>query len=186
MLRVEPVVVTSDPADGERCAQGLLLRSGNQESLCGSARRRSRPRRRGNARAPAKEFVRNARRSVQLAYTEMLIKLGIVRGESSPCSFRHAERGIYVDVHGDGIFSEGTASDLKWFNAELTKNFQIETEVLDPDSSVGEVSEISFLKRVISQTKEDIVGGWSPTRRTDHQAAEPRRRQGGLHAGRQG
>ena len=91
------------------------------------------------------------------AYTNALESIGFVKGASSPCSFRHEKKCINVVVHGDDFMSEGEAHNLKWFDVELSKHFELKTEVLGPDAAKGEVQELRFLNRVITWTGTGIV-----------------------------
>ena len=91
------------------------------------------------------------------AYTKALMDLGFTKGESSPCSFRHAGRGICTIVHGDDFCSEGAAKDLQWMKQKLSENFEIKTEVLGPNAGAGEVQELRFLNRIMAWTEHGIT-----------------------------
>ena len=64
------------------------------------------------------------------AYTEVLIKLGFTKGESSPCTFYHAEKGIQTVVHGDDFVSEGEKGQLLWLDKQMKLSFELKTEML--------------------------------------------------------
>ena len=85
------------------------------------------------------------------AYTTVLCeKLGFRKGESSPCSFVHLERGLNLVVHGDDFFIEGPRDELAKLDLQLKEHFQLKTEILGPDSKKGDVQEIRFLNRVLA------------------------------------
>ena len=84
------------------------------------------------------------------AYTKVLTDMGFAKGESSPCSFWHEQKGIATVVHGDDFCSEGCAESLKWMKGQLEKSFEIKTNVLGPDPEKGESREIRFLNRVLT------------------------------------
>ena len=71
------------------------------------------------------------------AYSEVLEKMGLVKGKSSPCSFYHAEWGIRTVVHGDDFLSEGPGDNLKAMDVEMRTYFALKTEILggDPDDA---------------------------------------------------
>ena len=73
------------------------------------------------------------------AYTKVLVDLVFTKGESSPCSFWNNTKQIATIVHGDDVWSEGSAESLQWLKGELAKKFDIKTEVLGPDADKGEV-----------------------------------------------
>ena len=91
------------------------------------------------------------------SYTTALERLGFVKGSSSPCSFRHEDRRINLVVHGDDFLSEGEAQELRWFDIELRKHFELKTEVLGPDVKNGEVQEIRLLNRILTWSDKGIV-----------------------------
>ena len=58
------------------------------------------------------------------------------QGSLEPCSFLHEDGRIILVVHGDDCMPE-----------ELRKNFELNTEVLRPDTQKGDVQEIEFLNQ---------------------------------------
>ena len=97
-------------------------------------------------------------------YTKVLCEsLGFEKGESSPCTFYHRKRCLKTVVHGDDFFTEGTAAELKKFDADLKNHFEMKTETLGPDSKSGEVQEVRFLNRILSWTDKGI--SWEEDRR---------------------
>ena len=91
------------------------------------------------------------------AYTTALESLGFVKWASSPCSFRHENRRIDLVVHGDIFLSEGEAQELRWFDFELRKHFELKTQVLGPDVKNDEVQEKRFLNRIITWSDKGII-----------------------------
>ena len=89
------------------------------------------------------------------AYTRVLTEeLGFAKGESSPCSFHHADRDIKVVVHGDDFVSEGPKANLLWMDKAMRKHFELKTEILGPD--VREVKEVRILNRVLRWEEHGI------------------------------
>ena len=95
------------------------------------------------------------------AYTEVLIKLGFTKGESSPCTFYHAEKGIQTVVHGDDFVSEGEKGQLLWLDKQMKLSFELKTEILGPDK--GETREVRILNRVLRW--EDAGISWEADQR---------------------
>ena len=85
-----------------------------------------------------------------------MVRMGFVRGMASPCNFFHPKRKVSTTVHGDDFTSTGREADLKWFEAELVKNFEIKTEYLGPDTR-RHLQEIRVLNRVISWTADGVT-----------------------------
>ena len=88
------------------------------------------------------------------AYSEVLEKMGLVKGKSSPCSFYHAEWGIRIVVHGDDFLSEGPGDNLKAMDTEMRKSFALKTEFLGGDP--GDVQSRKVLNRQVSGRKGEI------------------------------
>ena len=88
------------------------------------------------------------------AYSEVLEKMGLVKGKSSPCNFYHAEWGIRTVVHGNDILSEGPGDNLKAMDTEMRKSFALKTEILGGDP--GDVQSLKVLNRHISWRNGEI------------------------------
>ena len=96
------------------------------------------------------------------AYTEVLIKLGFTKGESSPCTFYHSEKGMQaVVVHGDDFVSGGEKGQLLWLDKQMKLSFELKTEILGPDK--GETQEVRILNRVLRW--EDAGISWEADQR---------------------
>ena len=79
------------------------------------------------------------------------------RGGSPPLAiFFHQDRRVSVTVHGDDYTSTGTERDLKWFEEELKRNFEIKTELLGPNKHRHQL-EIRVLNRVLSWTSAGLT-----------------------------
>jgi hypothetical protein len=89
-------------------------------------------------------------------YTDVLLGLGFLKGESSPCTFFHPNRKLHMVVHGDDFFTEGSSEELRLLDKQLQKHFTMKTEVLGPDAAKGEVQELKFLNRVLSWMPQGI------------------------------
>ena len=90
------------------------------------------------------------------AYTTALESLSFVKAASSHCSFRHEDRRVNL-VRGDDFLSEGEAQELRWFDIEPRKHFELKTEVLGPDAKNGEVQEIRLLNIIMTWPYKRIV-----------------------------
>ena len=64
-----------------------------------------------------------------------------------PNIYYHKNRDLKVMTHVDDFLCSGAKDDLKWLEAELSKEFEIKSEVLGKDA--GEKSEVKFLGRTI-------------------------------------
>ena len=100
--------------------------------------------------------TRDAARNWAEKFTSVMVKMGFVRGMASPCNFHHPGRNISTTVHGDDFTSTGREGELKWFEAELLKNFEIKTEYLGPDTK-RHLQEIRVLNRVINWTADGVT-----------------------------
>ena len=98
--------------------------------------------------------TRDAALNWQNVVSEHLICIGFVRSTAFPCVFWHPTRDITCLVHGDDYASTGLKHDLRWFNEELQKKFEIKTSIVGPGKD--EVNETKILNRVIRHTSS----GW--------------------------
>ena len=57
--------------------------------------------------------TRDAALNWSQAYSEVLEKMGFVKGRASPCCFFHKGWGIRTVVHGDDFLSEGPGDRLR-------------------------------------------------------------------------
>ena len=74
--------------------------------------------------------------------------MGLVQGQSSPCSLHHKVWNIRTAVHGDDFFSEGPGKNLEEMNMQMRKSFALNTEILGGDP--GDVKSLKVLNRQIS------------------------------------
>ena len=58
-------------------------------------------------------------------YSSCLEALGFSRGMANPCCFYHSSRDIAVVVHGDDFTTLATLDNIKWFESNLAKSFEI-------------------------------------------------------------
>ena len=100
--------------------------------------------------------TRDAAKNWAEKFTSVLVRMRFVRGMASPCNFYHPARRISTTVHGDDFTSAGREADLRWFEAELKKNFDIKTEWLGPDPK-RHLQEVRVLNRVISWTADGVT-----------------------------
>ena len=61
----------------------------------------------------------------QEEYSTMMIRHGFRQGVSCPNVFYHAAKGIVCSVHGDDFTSSGPAPALDWFEAEISKEYEV-------------------------------------------------------------
>lgn len=87
----------------------------------------------------------------QRCYTKLLTDHGFKVTRASTCIMYHAEKDIYLIVHGDDCVSVGDGDDLEWLRKVFETRFEISTVVLgtDPD----DVKEAKILNRIISVTE---------------------------------
>ena len=88
------------------------------------------------------------------AYSEVLQKMWLAKGSSSPCSFYHKELAIRTVVHGGDFMSEGPGENLKLMDAEMRKSFALKTEILGGDK--GDVQSLRVLNRQIIWKDNEI------------------------------
>lgn len=79
--------------------------------------------------------TRDAALNWSLGYTRVLLKLGFVKGSSSPCTFYHETRRISTAVHGDDFVSEGALADLQWMDKALKAYFQLKIDIMGADAA---------------------------------------------------
>ena len=92
--------------------------------------------------------TRDAALNWSQAYTEVLVRMGFVKGKASPCCFFHKKWGIRTVVHGDDFLSEGPGDCLKEMDEAMRLSFSLKTEVLggEPD----DLKAVKVLNRQIS------------------------------------
>ena len=66
--------------------------------------------------------------------------------------FHHAGRRIRALVHGDDYVASGSSADLEWFEAELMKAYEIQTQRLG--FAKGRPREAKVLNRILRCTEE--------------------------------
>lgn len=81
----------------------------------------------------ALQYVRNKRRSPELV--------------SRICVFYHEPRGTRTYVHGDDYVSTGLPQHLQWMKIELERKYQVQTQLLGPESHHQQ--EIQILNRIV-------------------------------------
>ena len=74
--------------------------------------------------------------------------MGFRTGSASPCQFHHADRELYISVHGDDFTVVGPTESLRWFEKEINKFYETTVQKLGPTTE-GMQSEIRVLNRVI-------------------------------------
>ena len=89
-------------------------------------------------------------------YTDVLEKIGFVKGNASPCNFYHPTRNVSMTVHGDDFTSCGTEKDLKWVEMAIQAEFELTTHYLGPDVNKHE-QELRILNRVIGWGDSNIT-----------------------------
>ncbi len=87
-------------------------------------------------------------------FTEVMTKIGFVKGGASPCNFHHPGREVSTTVHGDDFTSTGREADLMWLDAQLKAEFETKTEVLGPGQR--HQRQLRVLNRVLTWTASGI------------------------------
>ena len=82
------------------------------------------------------------------AYSEVLLSMVFVKGQSSPCSFYHEAWQIRTVVHRDDFLSEGLGKNLEEMDKQMQKSFALKIEILAGDP--GDVQSLKMLNRQIS------------------------------------
>ena len=92
----------------------------------------------------------------QEEYSSTLVPiLGFAQGESSPCVFRHEEKGIVLNVHGDDSTATGSKRALDWFEAAMREQYELTTQPrLGPGD--GDAKEGVILNRIIRWTEHSL------------------------------
>ena len=89
-------------------------------------------------------------------FSDTLEDMGMVRGISSACVFRHPDRGLMCSVHGDDFTTVGPKKHLDWFKSEFMKRYEFkEAARLGPgpnDDKEGRV-----LNRVVRWTASGLT-----------------------------
>jgi len=92
----------------------------------------------------------------QEEYSSTLVSvLGFAQGVSSPCVFRHEERGIVLNVHGDDFTAAGPKRQLDWFEGTMREHYELTTQ---PRMGPGDddAKEGIILNRVIRWTEQGL------------------------------
>ena len=93
--------------------------------------------------------TRDAAMNGTTRFTGVLLKRGFAKCSGSLSNFHHPIRQVSVTDHGDDFTSTGREIDLRWFESELKREFEIKTEMLGPDPK-RHLQEVRVLNRVIS------------------------------------
>ena len=101
--------------------------------------------------------MRDAALNWPQAYTDVLVKMGFVKGKASPCCFFHKKWGIRTVVHGDDFLSEGPSDCLKEMDAAMRLSFSLKTEVLGGEP--GDLKAVKVLNRQILERRPHHLGG---------------------------
>jgi len=107
----------------------------------------------------------------QEEYSTFLVEsLRFKQGLSSPCLFKHSDRQIVVSVHGDDFTAVGPKDDLDWYEAEMSKHYELTCQPrLGPGA--GDAKEAVVLNRIIRWTHEGVEYEADP-RQAEKLAAE--------------
>jgi hypothetical protein len=90
----------------------------------------------------------------QKVVREVMLSLGFKMNPIFPCVYYHAERDVTVRTHVDDFLCGGEKKHLKWLQEMLSIEFDLKCELLG--KLKDEVSEVSFLGRMIRITNEGI------------------------------
>ncbi len=98
--------------------------------------------------------TRDAATNWQSMYIEHMESIGFTQNKGIPSVFYHKARGIRTMVHGDDYVSVGSRSEIKWFESELSKKFDIKTSVIG--STPEDQKEVKILNRIVRFTGEGV------------------------------
>ena len=98
--------------------------------------------------------TRDAAKEWQKTLSRHLVSLGFVAGRGHPSIFAHPTKDIKMLVHGDDYFPSGSRKDLDWFEGELSKQYEIQTQRLGVGT--GCESEVKILNRIVRWTAKGI------------------------------
>ena len=62
-----------------------------------------------------------------------------------------------MTVHGDDFISEGTWAALVWFDEQLKRHFEVNTDIMGEHADLA--NELRLLNRLVTWTAQGIVGG---------------------------
>ena len=77
--------------------------------------------------------ARLAAKTRQKEGAKTLADAGFEAGETSPCIFCHASRGIMTFLHGNGFVSSGSLEDPRWLEGILKHTYAIKTTIIGED-----------------------------------------------------
>jgi len=98
--------------------------------------------------------TRSAPQVWQKLVSSVMSKLGFVACRVSPCVFYHKERDLRVVTHVDDFLVGGEKGELKWFQKEIKKEFDIKAAILGDE--YDEQKEVQFLGRRLTWTRGGI------------------------------
>ena len=81
----------------------------------------------------------------QKVVEKVMGNLGFKANMVFPQVYYHTERDLRVLVHVDDFLCSGPKHQLRWLTAQLTKEFELKSQILGPD--VDEFKEVKFLGR---------------------------------------
>ena len=80
-------------------------------------------------------------------YTKVLIKAGFTKGQASPVCFHHAEKGIWIVVHGDDFITVSDSKGMGHVEKILKEAYAIKSSVIG--SGANDQKELKPLGRII-------------------------------------
>ena len=69
--------------------------------------------------------TRDAGKTWEDTYTQVLEAVGFVPGASNHCIFHHRTKDLSIVVHGDDFTTLGIDTDLDWYENQLKDSFEI-------------------------------------------------------------
>ena len=85
----------------------------------------------------------------------VLTAMGFKESLSVPCTFRHPETNVNIEVRVDDIFAVGDEADLKWMIEQLKKQYDLKNKIIGPNEHQEKCA--SYLGRVISFTSAGVM-----------------------------
>ena len=100
--------------------------------------------------------TRDAAQNWEMEYAEFMEAIGFRRGQSTPCTFWHKEKGLRAVIHGDDFTLLGNEAALDWFGERIKGNFEVKFKGrLGPGNYDDKA--VRILYRIVTWTDNGIV-----------------------------
>ena len=89
-----------------------------------------------------------------------LTNAGFTRGTACPCHFYHAEKDIWVLVHGDDFAVVAKQSGREYAEATLRAQYEVKVDIAGPEPQ--NPTEIKILGRIVTYTDQGFMNEPDP------------------------